>query len=199
MLPFPIAYAALLLALSIALRRTLMPVLPVLAVVLGTGLAGWLDRLRRRRAGAAWAWGAAVLLAAVALAAPAARSGALLARASWPTTRELAREWMLERFPQGGRSVGKLTQDRLAADDDDRVVGGDDRGGADQVLELLPGHERAEKRSRVSRQIRQRSSGGRAPANGVDWRSSFATSLRSARKAAIDAASPDNTSAHFRA
>ncbi len=56
-----------------------------------------------------------------------------------------------------GWSTGKLTQDGLTADDHDRIVGGDDSGGADEVLELVPGHDRREKASRVSRQIFQRS------------------------------------------
>src|SRR6266545_1646612 len=103
------------------------------------------------------------------------------------------------RDAHGRRGVGELSEDRLAADDDDLIVIGDIRGGADEVLELLAGHGRWEKRSRVSRQILQRSWGCRAPANGLDWRSSSASSLRSTRKAAIEEMSPARISAHFRA
>ena len=99
----------------------------------------------------------------------------------------------------GLRSVRELPQDCLAADDHDRIVVGDDRGSADEMLELVSGHGPCRKRSRVSRQIFQRSRGRSAPAKGLDWRSSVASSLRSTRKAAIEAASPCRTSAHFRA
>src|SRR6185436_10633362 len=68
-------------------------------------------------------------------------------------------EIRLDRKAHGLRGIRKLTQDRLAADDHDRVIGGNDRGGADEVLELLPVHGVCEKRSRVSRQIFQRSRG----------------------------------------
>ena len=97
------------------------------------------------------------------------------------------------------RSVGELTQDRLAADDHNSVVVGDDRGSADEVLELFPGHGPCRERSRASRQIFHRSCGRRAPANGLEWRSSAASSLRSTRKAATEEASPFRISAHSRA
>jgi len=101
MLPFPAVYLGLLLVLTIALRRNLTAVLPALAVLLGVGLAGWLDRLRRLRPQARSWRPAAALLAAAALAVPAARSGAQLARASRPTTRDLAATWMIEHTHPG--------------------------------------------------------------------------------------------------
>lgn len=104
-----------------------------------------------------------------------------------------------DRNAHGFRGTRKLAQDGLTADDDDRVVLGDHRGGADQVLELLPGHGVWAKRSRVSRQICQRSRGFKAPAKGLDWRSSSASSLRSTRNAWIDGTSPARIAAHFRA
>lgn len=52
-------------------------------------------------------------------------------------------------------------------------------------------------RSRISRQILHRSCGRRAPANGLEWRSSSANSLRSTRKAATEETSPFRISAHF--
>jgi hypothetical protein len=100
-LPLPLVYLGLLLVLTIALRRNLTTVLPALAALLGVGLAGWLDRLRRLRPAGRWLRPATALLAAAALAVPAARSGAQLARASRPTTRDLAAEWMIERLPPG--------------------------------------------------------------------------------------------------
>lgn len=101
--------------------------------------------------------------------------------------------------PHRRRGVGELSQDRLAADHHDRVVGGDDRRRTNQVLELLAGHGREARRSRVSRQIAQRSRGLSAPAKGLDWRSSSASSLRSIRKVATEEGSPARTSAHLRA
>ena len=69
----------------------------------------------------------------------------------------LREEVRFHRDTHGCGRVGELSKDRLASDHDDLIVIGNVRGGADEVLELLAGHGRGEKRSRVSRQIFQRS------------------------------------------
>ncbi|HBL31257.1 MAG TPA: hypothetical protein DD490_30895 [Acidobacteria bacterium] len=74
------------------------------------------------------------------------------------TLRVVQREEVrFNRAAHGFRGLRELAQDRLASDDHDRIVICDDRGGADQVLELLAGHGVGANRSRVSRQIFQRS------------------------------------------
>jgi hypothetical protein len=96
MLPFPIFHLALLLAMAMAVRRNLMPLLPFLAITLGSGLAGLYDgcAARWRRPVAAAAVSAAFLL-------PAAASALLLVRQSAPTTRDTAAAWMREHLPPG--------------------------------------------------------------------------------------------------
>src|SRR5437763_15329548 len=108
-------------------------------------------------------------------------------------------EIRLDGDAHGGRGLRELTQYRLAADDHDVRIVGDDGGGTDQVLELFPGHGCRSRRSRVSRQRIQRSWGFRAPANGLDWRSASASSLRSVRNWVIEGRSPARISAHLRA
>jgi hypothetical protein len=96
LLAFPIVHLALLLAMAIAVRRNLMSMLPFLAIVLGSGLAGlyaWCA-LRWRRPLAATAVAVALLLPSVATA-------ALLVRQSRPTTRDTAAAWMREHLPPG--------------------------------------------------------------------------------------------------
>ncbi len=97
LLPFPVAFLATLLALQVALRRNLMPVVPFLAIVLGSGLAGllgWCAARWQRRSLAA-----AGLVALLAL--PAAATAALLVRHSRPTTRDTAAAWMRQHLPPG--------------------------------------------------------------------------------------------------
>ncbi len=96
MLPFPLLHLVLLLAMAVAVRRNLMPVLPFIAAVLGCGLAALYDwcSARWRRPAAAIALSAVFVL-------PAATTGLLLARQSVPTTRDAAAAWLRENLPPG--------------------------------------------------------------------------------------------------
>ena len=87
----------------------------------------------------------------------------------------LRKEAGLDGDSQARRRIGKLSQERLAADDD-LVVLRDIGRDPNEVLEVGAIHARARARSPTSRQIRQRWRGERTPANGVDCRSSVATS-----------------------
>ena len=60
-------------------------------------------------------------------------------------------------LPRPSAKDGELSEDGLAADDYNRVIFGNNAGSANEVLELFPSHGSCEKRSRVSRQICQRS------------------------------------------
>jgi|GEM_PF-1043571 len=123
--PFPAAYLLLICGMNMVVRRNLVPAVPALAAFAGVGVvAAWVAarhlgrRLARRFArrrppgGAAgeprrrWLLpGAAVLLAALVLAPPAARSVADSVAMARPSTRELARAWLLENVPPGSALV----------------------------------------------------------------------------------------------
>lgn len=100
LLPFPALYLALILALKIAVRRNLMPLLPVLAVILGIGLSGWLLWARQRDLWRRWRFAIAGL-AVVCLALPAFRTSVQAITFARPTTRELAARWITEHLPPG--------------------------------------------------------------------------------------------------
>ncbi len=119
--PFPAAYLFLICSMSMVVRRNLVPAVPALAAFAGVGVvAAWVAarRLVRRvrrgspPGGAAGEprrrWlvpGAAVLLAALVLQPPAARSVADSVAMAQPSTRELARAWLLENAPPGSAVV----------------------------------------------------------------------------------------------
>jgi len=120
LLPFPVVYLGLLLSMEMAVRRNLLPVLPVVAMLLGAGLAGAWGRVagsvesdrrdgrdrrglpdkarpRSRRVRIAWAMAAALLI----LGPPAGRSATQAVRFVQPTTREVAAAWMETHLPPG--------------------------------------------------------------------------------------------------
>lgn len=100
LLPFPVAHAALLLGLEMAVERNLLPVLPMVSVLVGCGLAGaW--RALRRLAPPRPARAAGALLAAGVLAWPAWVTVAEVARLARPTTREEAAAWIAGHLPPG--------------------------------------------------------------------------------------------------
>jgi hypothetical protein len=127
LLPFPVLFMALLLALEVALRRNLMPVLPFFAVLLGIGLGGVRQRLARLSIAGLRRPAAAALALAV-LAAPAAATVAMLVRHSRPTTREDAAAWIRDHLPPGSFLVQEqytplLTPEQLFPARKPRFVG----------------------------------------------------------------------------
>jgi len=126
MLPFPVAYLGLMVAMSMVVQRNLLPVVPALAVLAGVAAAAALHTagrvVRRRwsekapsRAIPRWAAPAAIALAVVALVAlPARRSlDASLAMAA-PSTRELARAWIADHVPPGSALLVESYGPRLS-------------------------------------------------------------------------------------
>jgi hypothetical protein len=96
MLPFPLVHLALLLAMAVAVRRNLMPLLPFLAIVLGSGLAGLYSWCAAR-----WRRPLAAAVAAAVFVAPSAATAVLLVQQSRPTTRDEAAAWMRAHLPPG--------------------------------------------------------------------------------------------------
>ncbi|MBZ0113000.1 MAG: glycosyltransferase family 39 protein [Thermoanaerobaculia bacterium] len=103
--PFPMAYAALILAMRIALPRNLMPILPAIATALGCGIVALIE-LARRRWPAGWprhSATAALLLATFLPIGWTASSD--LIRYARPTTREVAATWLQANLPPGSLIV----------------------------------------------------------------------------------------------
>ncbi len=114
LLPFPAVYLALLLSMNMAVKRNLLPLLPMLAVILGAGVAGWLRWLARRPVGRP-VLARAVLpaLLIVCLALPAVKSSGLVVKLARPTTRDLAAAWMIEHLPPGSFLVQEAYTPRV--------------------------------------------------------------------------------------
>jgi 4-amino-4-deoxy-L-arabinose transferase-like glycosyltransferase len=114
--PFPAVFLALVTSMNMVVKRNLYPVLPILAVFLGVGIASWLELAAERAGGgsrpspwwprsrAAWRWAAPVL--ALACLWPPAR---LVARQTagyvMPSTREEAGAWIGAHLPVGAAIV----------------------------------------------------------------------------------------------
>lgn len=106
LLPFPVLYLALIVSMSMVVRRNLYPVIPILAALLGVGIGTWLVRLRQLRWGSrAWPVLAAALLA-VCLLAPAWQTGVQALALARPSTREIAGAWIRAHVPHGA-SIAK--------------------------------------------------------------------------------------------
>ena len=98
LLPFPVFYLALLLAMTVAVKRNLYPVLPALAALLGMGVATVIAGLPAR-------WLPRVVLSAAVLLAPLAATVSQTAGFARPGTRVLARDWIREHVPRGAAIV----------------------------------------------------------------------------------------------
>jgi 4-amino-4-deoxy-L-arabinose transferase-like glycosyltransferase len=128
MLPFPVAYLALLAALHMVVKRNLQPVLPALAAVLGAGVVGWAclaadlaflppgrgrvgegGRTGGGRVRTAF-WGASLL----ALAWPAWAITAQTLSMSRAGTREVAVDWIRAHLPRGATVVKETYTPNLA-------------------------------------------------------------------------------------
>jgi hypothetical protein len=106
LLPFPVVYLALIISMSMVVRRNLYPVIPILAALLGVGVGAWLGRLREVR----WESRAQPVLAAVlllvCLLAPAWETGVQALSLARPSTRDVSREWIRTHVPRGA-SIAK--------------------------------------------------------------------------------------------
>lgn len=94
LLPFPVIYLALIISMSMVVRRNLYPAVPILAALLGVGIGAWASRLRARPALAGLLIAACVLL-------PAWRTGIQDVALARPSTRDVAREWIRTQVPRG--------------------------------------------------------------------------------------------------
>jgi len=106
LLPFPVVYLALILSMSMVVRRNLYPVVPILAALLGVGIGAWIERLRDVRWGDRMRPVLATALLAGCLVLPAWQTGIQAIALARPSTREIAREWIRANVPRGA-SIAK--------------------------------------------------------------------------------------------
>jgi 4-amino-4-deoxy-L-arabinose transferase-like glycosyltransferase len=99
MLPFPALYLILIGSMSMAVHRNLQPALPILAAILGVGIAGWIEFFRRLQPDRSHRW--AVLVGVAALILPTVRTLAWDFSRIRPGTRQMAREWIEDNVPEG--------------------------------------------------------------------------------------------------
>lgn len=97
LLPFPLVYGGMLLAMNVVVKRNLQPLLPALAVLLGVGLSSWLLLVRRKFRAPALA----AVLGVLVVAGPAFRALAWDISRTRPGTSQLAVEWIETNLPQG--------------------------------------------------------------------------------------------------
>lgn len=112
LLPFPLIYLALISAMHMVVKRNLYPVIPILAVLLGVGIAAWLAVLVQEGPLFRAAATALVLLCLWPVTARTARQTMGLARHS---TRELAAEWIRANLPRGAGIVKETYTPSLRA------------------------------------------------------------------------------------
>ena len=105
LLPFPLVYFSLLLAMNVALLRNLLPVLPVIAALLGCGFLSVWRRIPRWMPGSSLQRPARVALALIGFLPLAWVTTSDLTRFARPTTRDLAAEWMQANLPAGSLIV----------------------------------------------------------------------------------------------
>jgi hypothetical protein len=103
--PFPVVYLALITSMSMVVKRNLYPVLPILAVLLGLGIASWRDARREREVPRALRAGLTTLLLLSCLALPAFSTAVQDVALARPTTREAAAVWIRAHVPPGSSIV----------------------------------------------------------------------------------------------
>ena len=103
MLPYPLIFLAMMVAMSMVVKRNLLPVLPALAAVLGVGTAGWLSVAQRRSAGrsAGWVW--ALILGVLAV--PVYKTTLQTLALARDSTREQAVAWIDANVPRGAAII----------------------------------------------------------------------------------------------
>jgi len=99
LLPFPVVYLAMIMSMSMVVRRNLYPVVPILAALLGMGIGAWIERTGRRPV-------LTTALLALCLVQPAWRTGIQAIALARPSTREVAGEWIRANVPRGA-SIAK--------------------------------------------------------------------------------------------
>lgn len=114
LLPFPVVHSGLLLGLEMAVERNLLPVLPMVSVVLGCGLAGGWRLVARLGLPSGARGAAAAVLAAGVLVLPVLATATEVVRLARPTTREEAAAWIQEHLPPGSFLVQEAYTPRLA-------------------------------------------------------------------------------------
>jgi hypothetical protein len=122
--PFPVVFLALVASMNMVVKRNLYPVLPILAVYLGAGMASWLELAAGRAGGGApppaaapvssspwrsrsrtaWRW-AAPVLAVACLWPPASLTARQTAGYLMASTREEAAAWIGAHLPAGAAIV----------------------------------------------------------------------------------------------
>jgi 4-amino-4-deoxy-L-arabinose transferase-like glycosyltransferase len=111
--PFPLAYLTLISSMNMVVKRNLYPVLPILAVLLGVGIAAWLVRLRQWQPAGRRAVVLGAALVAVCLAAPVAATAVQTVAMTRPSTRDLAAAWIADHLPPGASIVKEAYTPRL--------------------------------------------------------------------------------------
>ncbi len=112
LLPFPVLHLLGLFTLSVFLVRTLYPMLPVTAALVGAGVAGW-SGLAWRRLGHRLARAATVAVVAVVVAVPAVHTVLWDLKRTRPGTLEIAHDWMLQNVAPGAAILSEHYTPRL--------------------------------------------------------------------------------------
>lgn len=114
--PYPVAYLVLISAMNMVVKRNLYPAMPILAALLGVGIAAWVARLRQWGPGGRVAAAAGVALLAVTLAAPVTATAVQSVAMTRPSTREVAAAWMAANLPPGTSVLKEAYTPRLPED-----------------------------------------------------------------------------------